>query len=85
MYQPAYIHVSKGRDMAKLTLTRQIKRHGNGAMVSIHRRDMEEIAADIGSTIRLTVEKVDDNYDATRKAASRMRYRFARTLDLLGQ
>jgi antitoxin component of MazEF toxin-antitoxin module len=81
------IYPIKGKDwdMATLTLTRQIKRLGNGAMVSIHRRDMEEIEAQVGSTVRVTVEKVDDNYEATRRSAARMRQRFARTLDLLGQ
>lgn len=71
--------------MSEKTLVRQIKRFGNGAMVPIHRADLEELDASVGSTVQITIRKVDDTYDQTRQSARRMRGRFARTLELLGK
>ena len=71
--------------MPEKTVIRTIKRFGNGAMVPIHRSDLAELEADIGSTVQVTLTKVDNNYEATRASAKRMRNRFARTLDLLGR
>ncbi|UUX51808.1 hypothetical protein NUH88_08915 [Nisaea acidiphila] len=71
--------------MSEKTITRTIKRYGNGAMVPIHRADLEELDAAVGSTVQITLRKVDDSYEATRKSAKRMRQRFSRTLELLGR
>ena len=71
--------------MAQASLIRTVKRLGNGAMVAVHKTDLEKIGATVGSTVLVTIEKVDDNYDATRRSALKMRQRFSRTLELLGK
>ncbi len=71
--------------MAQASLIRTVKRLGNGAMVAVHKADLEKIGATVGSTVLVTIEKVDDNYDATRRSALKMRQRFSRTLELLGK
>ena len=71
--------------MTEKVVTRTIKRFGNGAMVLIHRADLDDLDARIGSTVQLTLRKVDDDYETTRASARRMRQRFARTLELLGR
>ena len=71
--------------MSQASIIRTVKRLGNGAMVPVHKADLEKIGASIGSTVQVTIQKVDDNYDATRKSAVKMRQRFARTLELLGK
>lgn len=71
--------------MTEVVVKRVIKRLGNGAMVSVHRADLEQLGADVGASVEVTIKKIDDTYDATRQSAARMRKRFARTLELLGQ
>lgn len=73
------------RKMSQTSIIRTVKRLGNGAMVPVHKADLEKIGATIGSTVQITIQIVDDNYGATRKSALKMRQRFARTLELLGK
>ena len=67
------------------TVTRTIKRYGNGAMIPVHKADMDALGLDVGSKVQVTLKKVEDAYDATASSAQKMRHRFAHTLDLLGK
>tara|TARA_Y100001947_G_scaffold142742_1_gene135231 strand:+ start:484 stop:705 length:222 start_codon:yes stop_codon:yes gene_type:complete len=69
----------------KTTFTRNIKAYGNGAMVPIHKSDIDDLGARIGSKVTVTIQTVDDHYEKTRASAKKMRRRYSRTLDLLGQ
>lgn len=67
------------------TVKREIKRHGNGAMVSVHKQDLEDLGVEVGATVEVTITPIGGAYEATRESARRMRGRWARTLDLLGK
>ncbi len=71
--------------MTDKTIRRTIKGVGNSAMIPIHRADLDDLDARIGSTVQVTIRKIDDHYDMTRQSAKRMRQRFPRTLELLGK
>lgn len=71
--------------MPEKTVKRRIKAVGNSAMIPFHKTDLEDLGAQIGSSVQVTIRTLDDNYDKTRDSAFRMRHRFARTLELLGK
>jgi antitoxin component of MazEF toxin-antitoxin module len=71
--------------MADRTVIRDIKRHGNGAMISIHKADMEALGVEVGASVRVSIETVDDAYDQTMKAGEEMIGRYTKTLERLGQ
>ena len=75
-----------------MTRTTRIKKIGNGAFLPLTRDTLEELHADIGTEVslsvddgRLTVAKADSTYEQTRDMARKMRARYARTLKLFGQ
>lgn len=71
--------------MAERTVTRKIKSVGNSAMIPVHKADLDALGVQVGVTVKVTIQPVDDAYSATRASALRMRRRFARTLELLGR
>lgn len=52
----------------------------NGAVVRLR---LDAIGANVGSTLRFTIEPFSDDYEATRNTARRLRGHYRRTLDLL--
>lgn len=71
--------------MAQKMIKRQIKKVGNGATISLHKVDLDDLGVRVGSTVNVTVSTVDDSYAQTRASALKMRKRYAKTLDILGQ
>jgi hypothetical protein len=69
----------------QMTVIRTVNAHGTGGMVELHKEELRAISADVGLPIRITIEAVDDNYEATLDSARRMRGRFGRTLELLAK
>ena len=69
----------------QVTFTRAVRSVGNGAMVSVHKSDLEALGLEVGSEVRVTLEPVNSTYDATIRAARRMAGRYARNLELLGK
>lgn len=70
----------------------QIKKTGNGAYLPITRDDLAALGAEIGTEVevsiadgRMTVAKVDSNYERTRAVARKMRARYGETLRLFGE
>jgi antitoxin component of MazEF toxin-antitoxin module len=73
--------------------TTKIFQTGNSAAVRLPRTVLDAMQAKVGEEVRLEVDdqrqlvvrKVDSAYERTRASARRMRARYARTLDILGQ
>ncbi|MGM0561637.1 MAG: AbrB/MazE/SpoVT family DNA-binding domain-containing protein [Pseudomonadota bacterium] len=69
-----------------------IKKIGNSAFLPLSQDILQELKADVGSTLRVSVSEgqftaqvEDSHYDETWRAADRMASRYARTLRLFGQ
>lgn len=73
--------------------TTKIFQTGNSAAVRLPRTVLDAMQANVGEEVRLEVDdqrqlvvrKVDSAYERTRASGRRMRARYARTLDILGQ
>lgn len=71
--------------MTRKTVTREIKKIGNGAMIALHKADLEDLGVRVGTEVSVTLATRDDSYERTRTSALKMRQRYARTLEILGQ
>lgn len=69
----------------KVSFTRAVSSVGNGAMVRLHKADLEQIDAKVGTEVRVTIEPVSGSHEATLTSGRRMAARYARTLELLGK
>jgi|TARA_R110002073_G_scaffold11117_22_gene51445 antitoxin component of MazEF toxin-antitoxin module len=74
------------------TTTNKIKRIGNGHFLPLSAATLEALNLRAGQEVTLTTDEdelivraVDDTYDATREAASRMAARYRRMLIKLGR
>lgn len=68
-----------------MTIVRQIKAFGNGAMIPVHKADMEKLGVSVGATVRVTLDSASEPYQRTRASAKRMAGRWSRTLQKLGE
>lgn len=75
-----------------VTTTNKIKKIGNGHFLPLSAATMEALNLRAGQEVTLStdqgellVRSVDDNYDKTREAASKMAARYRRTLIKLGR
>lgn len=80
------------REPAMATTTNKIKRIGNGHFLPLSAATLEALNLRAGQEVTLTTDEdelivraVDDTYDATREAASRMAARYRRMLIKLGR
>ena len=80
------------RKPAMATTTNKIKRIGNGHFLPLSAATLEALNLRAGQEVTLTTDEdelivraVDDTYDATREAASRMAARYRRMLIKLGR
>ena len=71
--------------MARKTVTREIKKLGDDAMVALHKADLDDLGVSVGAEVSVTLATSDDSYVRTRASALKMRQRYARTLEILGQ
>jgi len=71
--------------MAQKMIKRQIKKVGNGATISLHKADLDDLGVRVGSTVNVTLSTDDDKYARTRASALKMRQRYAKTLKILGE
>ena len=75
-----------------VTTTNKIKKIGNGHFLPLSAATMDALNLRAGQEVTLTTDEdelivraVDDTYDATREAASRMAARYRRMLIKLGR
>ncbi|WP_114965148.1 AbrB/MazE/SpoVT family DNA-binding domain-containing protein [Alkalilacustris brevis] len=74
------------------TTTNKIKKIGNGHFLPLSAATLESLNLRAGQEVTLTTDEdelivraVDDTYDSTREAASRIAARYRRTLIMLGR
>ncbi len=74
------------------TTTNKIKKIGNGHFLPLSAATLESLNLRAGQEVTLTTDEdelivraVDDTYDSTREAASRITARYRRTLIMLGR
>lgn len=71
--------------MKRKTVTRKIKKLGNGAMIALHKADLDDLGARVGAEVSVTIATHDDSYVLTRASALKVRQRYAQTLEILGE
>lgn len=91
MYKHTY-QTSKQQAGAMVTTTNKIKKIGNGHFIPLSAATMDALQLRAGQQVTLStddgalvVRTVDDDYDKTRQAASRVTQRYRRTLVKLGR
>lgn len=71
--------------MKRFTVNKKVVQNGNGSAVRLKKTELEALKVRNGDDVRVTVERLSDTYEMTRKAALRTRKRYARTLEILGR
>lgn len=69
--------------ISRKTVKRVVKAHGAAAMIAIHKADLEDLGAEIGTELEVTLSRTDAAYERTRAAAEETRARYGKTLALL--